>query len=89
MVPYLSIASVAQYHSVYTLNMDNRKPRREFSQEIRKEIVVKHVKDQFYKTISKQLNVPMTTVVHIIRTVKIHRTVANLDVAARGKLMTN
>nr|XP_008274998.1 PREDICTED: uncharacterized protein LOC103353677 [Stegastes partitus] len=47
--------------------MDQRKPRRELSQEIRKKIIDKQVKSKDYKTTSKQLDVPVTTVAHIIQ----------------------
>lgn len=60
-----------------TMNMDHRKLRRELSQEIRKKIMEKHVKGKGYKTISKQLDVPVTTVAHIIQKFKVHGTVAN------------
>ena len=61
-----------------TLNMDQRKPRRELAQEIREKIIDKHVKGKGYKTISKQFEVPVTTVAHFIQKCKIHKTVANL-----------
>lgn len=38
----------------------------------------KHVKGKGYKTISKQLDVPVTTAAQIIQKFKVHRTVANL-----------
>ncbi|KAG2461018.1 TCB1 transposase, partial [Polypterus senegalus] len=63
--------------------MDQRKQRKELSQEIRKKIIDKHVKGKGYKTISKQLDVPVTTVAHIIQKFKIHGTVANLP--GRGR----
>lgn len=66
-----------------TLNMDNRKRRRELSQDIRKKIIDKHLKGKGYKTISKQLEVPVTTVAHIIQKFKTHGTVANLP--GRGR----
>uniref|UniRef100_A0AAQ5ZXB5 Transposase Tc1-like domain-containing protein n=1 Tax=Amphiprion ocellaris TaxID=80972 RepID=A0AAQ5ZXB5_AMPOC len=66
-----------------TLNMDQRKPRKELSQEIRKKIIDKHVKGKGYKTISKQLDVPVTTAAHIIQKFKIHGTVTNLP--GRGR----
>ena len=66
-----------------TLNMDHRKLRRELSQEMRKKIIDKHVKGKGYRTISKQLDVPVTTVAHIIQKFKVHGTVANLP--GRGR----
>ncbi|CAJ0934921.1 unnamed protein product [Ranitomeya imitator] len=56
--------------------MDQRKQRKELSQEIRKKIIDKHVKCKSYKTISKQLDVPVTTVAHIIQKFKMRGTVA-------------
>ena len=61
-----------------TLNMDHRKIRTELSQENRKKIIDKHVKGKDYKTIFKQLDVPVTTVAHIIQKFKVHETIANL-----------
>ena len=63
--------------------MDNRERRRELSQDIRKKIIDKHLKGAGYKTISKQLEVPVTTVAHIIQKFKTHGTVANLP--GRGR----
>ncbi len=57
--------------------MDHRKLSREMSQEIRKKIIDKHVKGKGYKTISKQLDVPVRTLAHIQK-FKVHGTVANL-----------
>jgi len=48
------------------------------SRGIRKKIIDKHVKGKGYKTISKQLDVPVTTVAHIVQKFKVHGTVANL-----------
>src|SRR4029434_1553305 len=66
-----------------TLNMDHRKLRTELSQEIRKKIIDKHVKGKGYKTISKQFDIPVTTVAHIIQKFKVQGTVANLP--GRGR----
>ncbi|KAI4884482.1 hypothetical protein NFI96_008952 [Prochilodus magdalenae] len=63
--------------------MDQRRQRKELSQDIRKKIIDKHVKGKGYKSISKQLDVPMTTVAYIIQKFKIHGTVANLP--GRGR----
>uniref|UniRef100_H2L4L0 Tc1-like transposase DDE domain-containing protein n=1 Tax=Oryzias latipes TaxID=8090 RepID=H2L4L0_ORYLA len=65
-----------------TLNMDSRKPRRELSQDIRNKIIDKH-KGKGYKTISKQLEVPVMTVAHIIQKFQTHGTVA--DLPGRGR----
>ena len=48
------------------------------SQEIRKKVIDKHVKGKGYKTISKQLDIPVTTVAHIIQKFNVQGTVANL-----------
>src|SRR4029434_5303852 len=61
-----------------TLNMDHRKLRTELSQEIRKKIIDKHVKGKGYKTISKQFDIHVTTVAHIIQKFKVQGTVANI-----------
>uniref|UniRef100_A0A3B3DUX1 Uncharacterized protein n=1 Tax=Oryzias melastigma TaxID=30732 RepID=A0A3B3DUX1_ORYME len=68
-----------------TLNKDNRKRRRKLYQDIRKKIIDKHLKGKGYKTISKQLEVPVTTVAHIIQKFKTHGTGANLP--GRGRKM--
>uniref|UniRef100_H2MNT5 Tc1-like transposase DDE domain-containing protein n=1 Tax=Oryzias latipes TaxID=8090 RepID=H2MNT5_ORYLA len=61
--------------------MDNRNRRREL--DIRNKIIDNHRKGKGYKTISKQLEVPVTTVAHIIQKFKTHGTVANLP--GRGR----
>src|SRR4029434_2807192 len=68
-----------------TLNMDHRKPRTELSQEIRKKIIDKHVNGKGYKTISKQFDIPVTTVAHIIQKFKVQGTVANLPGCGRKR----
>src|SRR4029434_10095439 len=68
-----------------TLNMDHRKLRTELFQEIRKKIIDKHVKCNCYKTISKQLVIPVTTVAHIIQKFKVQGTVANLPGCGRKR----
>uniref|UniRef100_A0A8C7YAL0 Transposase Tc1-like domain-containing protein n=1 Tax=Oryzias sinensis TaxID=183150 RepID=A0A8C7YAL0_9TELE len=65
--------------------MDNRKQRRELSQDIRNRIIDNHHKGKGYKTISKQLEVPVTTVAHIIQKFKTHRTVTHLHERGRKK----
>ena len=70
-----------------TLNMDHRKLRTELFQEIRKKIIDKHVNGKGYETISKQLDIPVTTVAHIIQKFKVQGTVANLLGSGRkGKI---
>ena len=57
------------------------------SQEIRKKVIDKHVKGKGYKTISKQLDIPVTTVAHIIQKFKVQGTVTNLLGSGRkGKI---
>ena len=70
-----------------TLNMYHRKLRRGLPQEIRKKIIDKHVKGKGYKTISKQLDVPVTTVAHIIQKFKVHGTVANRPGHGRKRII--
>lgn len=48
-------------------------------------IIDQHIKGKGYKTISKQLEVPVTTVANIIRKVKDHGSVANLPGRGRKK----
>ena len=48
------------------------------SQEIGKQIIDKHFKGKGYKTISEQLDVPVTTVAQIIQKMKVHGIVTNL-----------
>ncbi|KAJ0066412.1 hypothetical protein NL108_013045, partial [Boleophthalmus pectinirostris] len=66
-----------------TLNMEQRKRRRELCQETRKKIIDKQVKDKDNKTISKQLDVPVITVTHVLQKFEVHRTEANLP--GRGR----
>ena len=65
-----------------TLNIDQRNLRRDFSEEIRKTIIDKCGKG--YKTTSKQLDVPVTTVANI-KKFKFHGTVANLPWRGRKR----
>ena len=57
------------------------------SQEIRKKIIDKHVKGKGYKTISKQLDIPVTTVAHIIQKFMVQGTVVNLLGRGRKRKM--
>lgn len=49
--------------------------KRKLSEEIRNKIIGKHVKGGGYKTIFKQLDVPVTTVARIIKKFMVHGTV--------------
>ncbi|CAJ0939345.1 unnamed protein product [Ranitomeya imitator] len=61
-----------------TLSMEKRKKTRELSEDLRNRIVRKHEQSQGYKSISKDLNVPVSTVRSVIKKCKAHGTVANL-----------
>ena len=63
--------------------MDNRKSRRELSEDLRTKIVEKYQQSQGYKSISRDLDVPLSTVRNIIKKFAIHGTVANLP--GRGR----
>ena len=68
-------------HCVYTaMNMAKRKKTRELSEEVRHKIVAKHGQPQGYKSIYRDLDVPVSTVSNVIRKFKAHGTgtVANL-----------
>lgn len=66
-----------------TLSMDNRKRRRELSEDLRTKIVEKYQQSQGYKSISRDLDVPLSTVRNIIKKFATHGTVANLP--GRGR----
>lgn len=63
--------------------MDRKKPKKELSEKIRMEIIDQHFKGKGYKTISKQLDIPVSTVANIVKKVKVHGSVANLP--GRGR----
>lgn len=52
-----------------------------------KRIINKHVKDKGYNTMSKQLNVSVTTDAHNIQKFKVDKTVANLNGCRRRRKM--
>ncbi|CAJ0965061.1 unnamed protein product [Ranitomeya imitator] len=58
--------------------MEKRKETKELSEDLRNQIVRKHEQSQGYKSISKDLNVPVSTVRSVIKKFKAHGTVANL-----------
>ena len=60
------------------LSMENRNRRRELSEDLRTHIVEKHQQHQGYKSISRDLNVPLSTVRNIIKKFTTHGTTANL-----------
>ena len=65
------------------MKMEKRKKTRELSEEVRHKIVAKHGQSQGYKSISRELDVPVSTVRNVIRKFKAHGTVANLP--GRGR----
>ncbi len=66
-----------------TLSMEKRKKCKELSVDLREKIVEKHGQSQGYKSISRDLNVPVSTVRNIIKRFTAHATVANLP--GRGR----
>ncbi|KAG2458804.1 TCB1 transposase, partial [Polypterus senegalus] len=58
--------------------MENRKKSRELSEDLRTKIVEKYQQSQGYKSIFRDLHVPLSTVRNIIKKFTAHGTVANL-----------
>ena len=70
--------------SVYTtLSMEKRKKSRELSKYLRTKIVEKHEQSQCYKSISRDLNVPVSTVNNVIKKFTAHDIDTNLP--GRGR----
>ena len=67
--------------------MDNRKRRRELSEDLRTKIVEKYQQSQGYKSISRDLDLPLSTVRNIIKKFATHGTVANLSGHGRKRKM--
>ncbi|KAK7143817.1 hypothetical protein R3I93_014851 [Phoxinus phoxinus] len=63
--------------------MENRKRKRELSEDLRTKIVEKYQQSQGYKSISRDLDVPLSTVRNMIKKFATHGTVANLP--GRGR----
>lgn len=63
--------------------MEKRKKRKEVHEDLRSKIVEKYKQSQGYKTISRDLKVPLSTVRNIIKKFITHGTVANLP--GRGR----
>ena len=63
---------------VATLSMEKRKKSRELSEDLRSKIVKKCQQSQGYKSISRDLKVPLSAVRNIIKKFITHGTVANL-----------
>ena len=69
-------------------NEHGERKKRELSEEVRHKIVTKHGQSQGYKPISRDLDVPLSTVrnIHnVIRKFKAHDTVANLPGRSRKR----
>ena len=60
------------------MSVEKRKKTRELFEEVRHKIVAKHGQSQGYKSISRDLEVLVSTVRDVIRKFKAHGTVANL-----------
>ena len=60
------------------MSMEKRKKTRELSEEVRHKIVAKHGQSQGNKSISRDLDVLVSTVHNVIREFKARGTVANL-----------
>ncbi|CAJ0925118.1 unnamed protein product [Ranitomeya imitator] len=67
--------------------MEKRKKTKELSEDFRNQIVRKHEQSQGYKSIAKDLNVPVSTVRSVIKKFKAHGTVANLPRCGRKRKM--
>ncbi|KAI4897774.1 hypothetical protein NFI96_010319 [Prochilodus magdalenae] len=65
--------------------MEKRKKTKELSEDLRSKIVRKHGQSQGYKSISKDLNVPVSTVRSVIKKFKAHGTVTNLPRCGRKR----
>ena len=63
--------------------MEKRKKSKELSEDLRTKIVEKHGQSQGYKSISSDLDVPVSTVRNVINKFTAHDTVANLP--GRGR----
>ncbi|CAJ0922330.1 unnamed protein product [Ranitomeya imitator] len=68
-----------------TLSMKKRKKTKELSEDLRNQIVRKREQSQGYKSISKDLNVPVPTVRSVIKKFKAHGTVANFPRCGRKR----
>ncbi|KAI3356376.1 hypothetical protein L3Q82_017602 [Scortum barcoo] len=63
------------FGSCVTLSMEKRKKSKELSVDLRAKIVEKHGQSQGYKSISRDLNVPVSTVRNVIKKFVAHGTV--------------
>ena len=67
------------------MSMEKRKKTRELSEEVRHKIVAKHGQSQGCKSLSRDLDVPVSTVRTVIRKFKAHDTVDNLPGRGRSR----
>ena len=67
------------------LSMEKRKKSKELSEDLRTKIVEKHGQSQGYKSISRDIDVPVSTVHNIIKKFTAHGTVANLPGCGRKR----
>ncbi|CAJ0929321.1 unnamed protein product [Ranitomeya imitator] len=65
--------------------MEKRKKTKELPEDLRNQIVRKHEQSQGYKSISKDLNVPVSTVRSVIKKFRPHGTMANLPRCGRKR----
>ena len=65
----------------------DRESRRELSEDLRTKIVEKYQQSQGYKSISRDLDLPLSTVHNIIKMFATHGTVANLSGHGRKRKM--
>ena len=68
--------------------MDKRKKHKELSEEVRKKIIAKHGESKGYKSISRELHVPVSTVHNVIKKSKVIGTVANQEYCVRSLTCT-
>ena len=74
------------YHCVYyNEHGEKKKNTRELPKEVKHKIVAKHGQSQGYKSISRDLDVPVSTIRNVIRKFKAHGTVANLPGSGRKR----
>ena len=72
------LLNIVRWRGVYHTQHGAQKAKDRVVSEMRKQMTDKHVKGKGYKTISEQLNDPVTKVAHVIQKFKVHGTVLNL-----------
>ena len=68
-----------------TLSMEKRKKTKELFEDLRTKIVEKYGQSQGYKSISRDLNVPVSSVRNVIKKFTAHGIVANLPGLGRKR----